>query len=492
MATPVISSEYGPVQGIREANGILAYKGIPYGADTAGERRFLPPSPPAVWHDPLDCSVMGPACPQGMDFLGGRAQGEDCLRVSVWTPDAAGKRPVLVWMHGGAYRLGSDDFAAEGADGAAAAAAEDCVFISLTHRLSVLGFLDLGEAFGPEYSNSGNAGLLDIIAAMNWIKRNVAQFGGDPDNITIAGPSGGGSKVMHSLATPAMKGLFHRAIVFVGHDLWKRNSHAAARKSSAAVLEALKVAPGDIEALRALPVETLVEVAGSVAQAYGSDPDWGAEGWVNYDILSPNIDGSILPEYPMDAIAKGASRDIDLIVAFDQWTHWMPFRTQPELFDSNKFGTLTSEELAAALAPMLGDQTDNVLSRYRDILPGASPSSLLALIVTDRDWWIPALRLAEAKAQGGKPARVLFNSAGANAHSYLFGTCLNTPFSRALVGQMQETYRHFIAIGDPNHAGIPHWPAYEEDRRAVLMADYDTHVEDDPFASGREIWTGLR
>ena len=492
MSSPIVRTDKGAVKGVVEPNGVLAYKGMRYGADTGGANRFLPPRPPPAWGEVYDASAMGPACPQTSAFVGDRPQSEDCLRISVWTRSVDKKRPVLVWLHGGAYQLGSDNYEAEGADGAAAAASGDYVFVSLTHRLNILGFLQLGEQFGPEYASSGNVGLLDIAAALTWVQRNIAQFGGDPENVTIAGPSGGGSKVMHAMAMPAMKGLFQHAIVFSGHDLWKRNTQAAALRAGGAALERLKVAPGDVKALRALPVGDLQKAAVDLHTSYGPDPSWGPEGWVKYDNFSPNIDGRILPDYPMDAIAEGASRDVDLIVAVDQWTHWMTRRTPPASFDASLYGTLTKQQLAGALRPLLGARTDDVVSRYEAVLLGAAPSSLLALIVTDRDWWIPALRLAEAKAKGGRPARVIFNSSGAAAHSYVFDTNMRTAYPRALLGQVRGAYASFARSGDPDAPGIPHWPPYTATSRNVLMLDYDVKVAEDPFKAERRIWDGLR
>src|SRR5262249_14258242 len=178
---------------------------------------------------------------------------------------------------------------------------------SVNHRLNVLGYLQLGKEFGKEYANSGNVGMLDLAASLQWVRKNIAQFGGDPNNVTIAGPSGGGAKVTYALAMPAFKGLFEHAIVFVGHDLWKRNSYEAALRASQAVLSELSVTPGNINKLRSIPVEDLLAALATVTGSYEPDPTWGAPGWVNYDILSPNIDGDTLPEYPLDAVAHGAS-----------------------------------------------------------------------------------------------------------------------------------------------------------------------------------------
>ena len=486
---PVVQTDKGRVRGVVEANGVLGYKGIPYAADPAGVNRFLPPKPPRAWNHELDASSLGPACPQNSTIIGDRPQAEDCLRVSVWTTSLTGKRPVVVWLHGGAYTIGSDDYSAEGVNGAFAAKPGDYVFVSLTHRLNVLGFLQLGPQFGPQYASSGNVGLLDIVAALTWVKMNIAKFGGDPDNVTIAGPSGGGSRVMYLMATPQAQGLFHRGIVFVGGGLLGRNPKEAALRSGAAVLGALGVAPGDIRKLQSLPVDALVKAPSAATQPCPPESNRSGPCRPTGVNVSAVIDGRIVPEHPIDAIAGGASRNIDLIIAVDQWTHWSPERLLP---DSTLYGRMSWTDLAQALQPTLGERTDHVIAQYRELMPGASPSSLAARILTIRNWWIPALRLAEAKAKGGNPGRVVFDSVSAGSHSFFFGTNLPKPFAHALLGQVQGAYAAFARTGDPNYPGIPAWPVYTPQSRDVLMLDYNVHVAQDPFRAERLIWEDLR
>ena len=296
----VVSTDKGKVAGYVE-NGIYIFKGIPY----ARADRFQPPHPVEKWEGIRSCRQYGPVCPQqdrqgwlndeiafAFNWDDGFSS-EDCLRLNIWTPKAGdnGKRPVMVWLHGGGYSAGSGQ-ELPSYDGASLAASEDVVVVSINHRLNVLGFLDL-SAFGEKYAKSGNAGLLDMVAALQWVKDNISGFGGNPDNVTIFGQSGGGGKVTTLLATPSAKGLFHKAIVQSGSMLQTMESRYS-RKIGAATVRNLGLNASNIEEIEKIPYKELL-AAGEKAVAE-VEKEARKEGTASFIFgWAPTVDASVLP-----------------------------------------------------------------------------------------------------------------------------------------------------------------------------------------------------
>lgn len=482
--TPIVTTTLGQVRGRLEGKDVNVFRGIPYAASTAGDNRFKPPQPREPWTGVLEATAYGPGCPQPPSpFV--MTISEDCLTANVWTPDMAGKRPVMVWFHGGAWTTGfggliSPDEAAQ----ADFAARGDVVLVSVTHRLNVFGFLTLGEEFGPDYASSANVGMLDLAAALEWVRDNIVQFGGDPDNVTIFGLSGGGAKVSYSLAMPAFKGLFHRAIVIAGHDLWKRNSLESAMRYSREVLDEIGIARGDVATLKHKSFESIIHAYDAVCRRSHQDPQWGYPSWIHYDQLAPSIGTADVPLHPVDALAQGAADGIDIMVGLSRLDHWLPQFKVPE-----NFGYLSRDELVLQVGLYLGEAAESIVGAYEGFYPHATPSTLLAFIMTDSDWGIPHVRMAEACPAGVWHFYDQLGT-GTNTTNLMFGADKSVPACGA--DQIRSAFVNFARTGNPNGPGIVSWKRYTAQSRDTMIFDYDSRMGDVHSDEVRRVWEGVR
>ena len=497
--TAPVKTTHGPVRGYRH-DGLSIFKGVRYGAAPVGPLRFQPPATPTPWTSAIDTVSLGAPAIQQIgkpgDQTGGRSAGdpaapgqpgssEDCLFLNVWSPglDDA-KRPVMVWLHGGGFSAGSGGAAMY--DGEALAARGDTVIVTVNHRLNVFGYLHLAELGG--HASSGMAGMLDIVAALDWVRDNIAAFGGDPGNVTIFGESGGGWKVSILLAMPIAEGLFHKAVIQSGPGLRVTSTEAATR-GARAVLKALGVEPGNLGALETVSAEAIQTAANSVAA------ETGRMG------LSPCIDGITLTRDPFAPDAPPTAARVPVMIGTNKDESTLFLRGAPGWM------TLTEDELAERAKGQAKDKAPALLAALKSTFPHYEPPFLLSALQTATGMWLGSIEIAERKAaQGGAPvwmyqlvwetpvARGQLKSPHALEIPLVFD---NVEKARSFVGrgeepqvvaeQMSQAWLAFARTGNPNYPAIPHWPAYDAQRRATMMFDVRSRVEDDPYPAVRKV-----
>jgi para-nitrobenzyl esterase len=508
---PVLEIAAGKLRGLQVA-GVASFKGVPYGASTAGKNRFMPPQPPLPWAGVRDALAYGgrawqlPNRPQRravLETLLGPAdtspETEDCLTLNVWTPGIGddAKRPVMVWLHGGAFAYGSGNRAVT--DGANLARRGDVVVVSVNHRLNILGFLHLADLGGAQWADSGNAGMLDIIAALRWVKDNIAAFGGDPGNVTIFGESGGGGKVSVLLAMPAARGLFHRAVIQSGAAV-RVSTRERAAALAAAALKQLGVSSGECRQLQSLPTEQILAAITPAARAVGRS-HWPLLD--RYD-FGPVVNGTDLPQHPAEPGAPASADGIPLMVGGT--TEESAFFLADD--DAVWHGTLSEQQLRDRVSAVAGAETDALLGAYRAALPAASPADRLIAALTGSNFWLRTVLLAERYATRGAAPVYMYSldwqspvhGGRMKAHHamdlpFVFDnpdvpdTTKAAPGARELAARIADTWISFARHGNPNNPAIPSWPLYTTAQRATMVFDNEPRVVRDPDRDARELWT---
>lgn len=489
---PVVATRQGRVRGKAE-DGIVGFYGIPYAASPFGERRFRPPVPAPSWDGIRDAATYGPTAPQPQYeppydriLANPLIPGEECLNLNVWTPDPGARLPVMVWVHGGAFLYGSG---AVPQYRGAAFARDGVVAVTINYRLGAEGFLGLEDG-------CPNAGLLDQVAALEWVQDNIAAFGGDPSRVTVAGESAGAMSVATLMATPRAKGLFGAAIAQSGAGHHVLSSVTAGRV--AGYLAQRLGVPAKRQALAAVPVEdTLRAVRGLVQEAFlQRDPERWGEIVLNQMVFEPVIDGEVLSQRPIDAVSSAVAAGVRLLVGTN---------ADEERFFLVPQGAIDAidEPTLALTAAALGLGSEGI-DRYRR--PDATTGDVFAAMLGDWFFRIPALRLAEAMVARGNAAHVyeftwrspLFGERLGSCHAleipFVFDTLdaegtelLTGPHPpRDLADAMHRAWVAFVVEGDPG------WPPYDLQRRAVMRFGERSRVEDDPGGDRRRLWEGIR
>jgi para-nitrobenzyl esterase len=513
----VAETTAGNIRGCRR-NGIYTFKGVPYGAPTSGARRFMPPVKPAPWKGIRNALQYGRVCPthdaahtstdggnlansDEDQFLLHRGPavtvpGEDCLRLNIWTPEIKGshRRPVMVYMHGGGFS-GGNGHDLLSYDGENFARHHDVVVVTHNHRLNVFGYLNLAEMGGQDFANSANVGMLDLVAVLEWVRDNIATFGGDPQNVTIFGQSGGGGKVIALMAMPSAKGLFHRAIVQSGPYLKMLSATYSARIADLTMRE-LGLSRPQLTELQKISVDRLL---GAATEALKKMPApavsrlrqvFGETGW------GPTVDGHVLPRHPFDPDAPQVSAAVPLLTGTNLH-EFVSGVDQPDCYN------MTLAEVDRQVREAFGDRAAPIIDAFRRMYPSEKPFDLYATIAAApvrRCAFEQALRKA---ALGSAPAYAyiyswrtpMLNDRPGSFHASEIAFAFDnadicdhysggTPQAMALSSQMSGAWANFARTGNPNHAGLPPWPAYTAKQRATMYFDTPCQLRNDPEREG--------
>jgi len=488
-----VDTTHGKIEGSNE-DGLSVFRGVPYAKPPVGDLRFLPPVEPEPWTDTLVTKEFGPSAVQIPSKLAPEVSenmSEDCLSLNVWTQECDDKKkPVMVWIHGGSFLVGSSNNAVSNA--ARMTQRGDVVVVSINYRVGCFGFLNLAEIAGPDYATSGNIGLLDQIAALKWVRDNVESFGGDPTNVTVFGCSAGGISISALLTMPDAEGLFHRAITQSGNAL----ARSAASATTATKIFMEKAGAATVEELCEKSTDELI-AAQVESLASSAKPDV---------FFGPVVDGASLPEPPLHAIAEGRAMKVPILsgTTLDEMRFW--------LLSNPAVVTVPTDKLAHVVNRLTDGRAESVLDAYNAKYPNANEADLSVAVLSDMNFTLPAVRMVESHskhqpdswmylfawespAQGG-----ILGTPHAIEQPFVFGT-LDSPFAKVWIGdgeglaefsdKVQDAWLAFAKNSNPSHAGIPEWKTYDTEDRHVMRLDTESTLESDPHGDIRNQWDGV-
>lgn len=490
-AANTVDTSGGRVRGVA-GDGFVVFKGMRYGESTAGAGRFRPPVAVQRRSDIFDASGFGDQAPQAKGGLADAGpMSEDCLRVNVWTRQLDGKRrPVMLWFHGGGFEAGSATQPLY--DGANLVRRGDVVVVTINHRLNVFGHCYLGGLLGSDYASSGNVGFLDLVAAMRWVRRNIAGFGGDPNNVTIFGQSGGGRKVSLCYASPASEGLFARGIVQSGSHLLVQTPEQAGALTTKLLAE-LGIASSDARKLIDVPMESLAAAQRKVI---------GAAGYR----FEPMLDGRVFTEQPFIPRAPRRSRNLPMMLG----TTRTELSSQLGLTDPRLF-QLPEAMLASAVGRFVGpENAARAIELVRHYRPDAPAPEVFFTAASNRAYALDATLMSEARVKAGGAGKTwlyrLMWRSPAQGGRRITPHSLDLPFvfdnvpagpqlagppsdaTAAMANAMAETWIAFARTGNPNNRAIPNWAPYDLDQRTMMLFDVPPRAEADPFRAEREFY----
>ena len=503
-----VETTSGKIRGLSSA-GVQVFKGVPYAGSTAPPNRFMPPTKVKPWAGVRQTTALGLRCPQRPSDFHGQVPmewdvmaldepiGEDCLFLNIWTPSVgtSHKRPVMVWLHGGGYTSGSAGFRCY--DGMALAAKHDTILVTINHRLTIFGFLHLADLGDANYAASSNIGMVDIVASLEWIRDNIAAFGGDPGNVTVWGQSGGAGKVSVLMAMPSAKGLFHRAIIQSGANV-KGLAPAVATKSAERYLAKLGVKPGQLDELQNFSVDQLLAAIPGNGAIFS--PDSLA--------LAPVVDGRTLPGDPFDPVAPAVSADVPMLTGTTE--------TEVAFFPGQQLDPITDDDLHRRIKQVVrrasDAQVDELIAAYRKGRPGSTNTDLFLIISSDATFRAGVVLQAERKAEQAKaPVYQYYFTWRSPVHEGKMRSfhTIEIPFTfddvdlaKSMTGEGADRYTlaskvsgawvAFARTGDPNHPGLPSWPAFDTTKRATLIFDNECKTVNDPHGEEQRLLHSLQ